>query len=760
MAAIGQALSVAGVNNIYLSGASPVGTNTLMTFGSISGTGSFALGAAYPNVFLITNGNSLQLAASVTAPSLSGSATFTNFITTYGLASAAQSFPVTGANLTSDITNTAAPGFEISTNGSGYGVSAVIPNAGGSASGTVYIRLAATATAGSYNASNIVVITSAGAASITNVSTISGNVVNPATPVLTVTASTITYGQTLTNVSLAGSVATNANNQAPVLGGFALMTATNMPNAGITNVTVNFTPLDTTNYTLSSTNVNITVTPASLVITVNSTNKVYDTTLTFGGGEFTSSGLVNGNVVTNVTLASSGASNAAPVGLYAITATNALGSGLTNYSISYSNGQLTVSQGAYTIAWTNPASISYGTALGTNQNAASASIAGNYNYNPTNGTVLPAGTNALQVTFTPTDTNYAATNLGVTLVVNPASLVITANSTNKVYSMALTFSDVEYTSSGLVNGNVVTNAALASSGASNLAPVGMYTITATNALGSGLTNYSISYSNGTLTVGQGIYNIVWTNPASISYGTALGTNQNAASASIAGNYNYNPTNGTVPPAGTNTLHVTFTPTDTNYALTNLSVQLVVNASSNAYLASLVLSPAGILSPGFGSNQFNYTATEAYSNAPTVTVINADLTAASRLIYGNTTNLLTSGVASAALALNPNPGVTNIVKVRVTAQDGLMELIYTVKVQRLPSTSPPTMTNQLSGTNLTLSWPLGHVGYRLLVQTNQLVGGISMNTNDWMVVPGSTLTNQVSLPVNQVIPSEYYKLVSP
>ena len=758
--AIGQALSVAGVNNIYLSGASPVGTNTLMTFGSISGTGSFALGAAYPNVFLITNGNSLQLAASVTAPSLSGSATFTNFITTYGLASAAQSFPVTGANLTSDITNTAAPGFEISTNGSGYGVSAVIPNAGGSASGTVYIRLAATATAGSYNASNIVVITSAGAASITNVSTISGNVVNPATPVLTVTASTITYGQTLTNVSLAGSVATNANNQAPVLGGFALMTATNMPNAGITNVTVNFTPLDTTNYTLSSTNVNITVTPASLVITVNSTNKVYDTTLTFGGGEFTSSGLVNGNVVTNVTLASSGASNAAPVGLYAITATNALGSGLTNYSISYSNGQLTVSQGAYTIAWTNPASISYGTALGTNQNAASASIAGNYNYNPTNGTVLPAGTNALQVTFTPTDTNYAATNLGVTLVVNPASLVITANSTNKVYSMALTFSDVEYTSSGLVNGNVVTNAALASSGASNLAPVGMYTITATNALGSGLTNYSISYSNGTLTVGQGIYNIVWTNPASISYGTALGTNQNAASASIAGNYNYNPTNGTVPPAGTNTLHVTFTPTDTNYALTNLSVQLVVNASSNAYLASLVLSPAGILSPGFGSNQFNYTATEAYSNAPTVTVINADLTAASRLIYGNTTNLLTSGVASAALALNPNPGVTNIVKVRVTAQDGLMELIYTVKVQRLPSTSPPTMTNQLSGTNLTLSWPLGHVGYRLLVQTNQLVGGISMNTNDWMVVPGSTLTNQVSLPVNQVIPSEYYKLVSP
>ena len=138
--AIGQALSVAGGNNIYLSGASPVGTNTLMTFGSISGAGSFVLGAAYPNVFLITNGNSIQLAASMSSPTISGSATFTNFVTTYGLASVAQSFPVTGANLTSDITNTAAPGFEVSTNGVGYGVTAVIPNAGGSAGSSTFSK--------------------------------------------------------------------------------------------------------------------------------------------------------------------------------------------------------------------------------------------------------------------------------------------------------------------------------------------------------------------------------------------------------------------------------------------------------------------------------------------------------------------------------------------------------------------------------------------------------------------------------------------
>ena len=188
--------------------------------------------------------------------------------------------------------------------------------------------------------------------------------------------------------------------------------------------------------------------------------------------------------------------------------------------------------------------------------------------------------------------------------------------------------------------------------------------------------------------------------------------------------------------------------------------LVVDYSSNAYLVSLVLSPAGSLSPSFSSNQFSYTATEAYSNSPTVTVSNADLNATNQLIYNGNTNLLASGTASGALTLNPNPGVTNVVKVRVLAQDGLTELIYTVQVQQLPSQNQPAMSNSLSGTNLTLSWPLANLGYQLLVQTNKLANGISSNTNDWMPVPNSTHTNQMSLPINPAISSEFYRLLSP
>ena len=57
-----------------------------------------------------------------------------------------------------------------------------------------------------------------------------------------------------------------------------------------------------------------------------------------------------------------------------------------------------------TLAWLNPAPITYGTALSSNQLNASASVPGTFIYNPAAGTVLNSGTNVLTVNFTPTDT--------------------------------------------------------------------------------------------------------------------------------------------------------------------------------------------------------------------------------------------------------------------------------------------------------------------------------------------------------------------
>jgi hypothetical protein len=109
-------------------------------------------------------------------------------------------------------------------------------------------------------------------------------------------------------------------------------------------VTADYVPDDTVNYTtLTGISAgNFTINPAGLTITANSTNKVYGQSFVFAGTEFTASTLYNGDSVTSVSLSSAGATNTAAVNTYPILATNAVGSGLANYNISYVNGTLTV----------------------------------------------------------------------------------------------------------------------------------------------------------------------------------------------------------------------------------------------------------------------------------------------------------------------------------------------------------------------------------------------------------------------------------
>jgi hypothetical protein len=71
--------------------------------------------------------------------------------------------------------------------------------------------------------------------------------------------------------------------------------------------------------------------------------------------------------------------------------------------------------------------------------------------------------------------------------------------------------------------------------------------------------------------------IQWATPAAITYGTALSASQLDATASVAGKFAYDPAAGTALSAGTHTLNVTFTPTDsTQYRAAAASVTLTVN----------------------------------------------------------------------------------------------------------------------------------------------------------------------------------------
>ena len=85
---------------------------------------------------------------------------------------------------------------------------------------------------------------------------------------------------------------------------------------------------------------------------------------------------------------------------------------------------------------------------------------------------------------------------------------------------------------------------------------------------------------------------------------------------------------------------------------------------------------------------------------------------------------------------------------------------TLTVANPISTVPTNLVWSVAGINLNLSWPSNRTGWRLLVQTNNLNLGISLDTNDWTTVPGSPLTNQINEPLDPALPLEFYRLIFP
>ncbi|MFT3681078.1 MAG: MBG domain-containing protein [Ferruginibacter sp.] len=134
-----------------------------------------------------TTANSNVVTVVTTSPSiLPATNTFTAFTTTYGTASADQTVSVTGSGLSADITATAATNFEVS-NGGAYGPTTTFTQSGGSASGTLHVRLKSDApVSGSYNGITAVTLTSTGATTRTYTTAATGNAISAA--VLTVTA--------------------------------------------------------------------------------------------------------------------------------------------------------------------------------------------------------------------------------------------------------------------------------------------------------------------------------------------------------------------------------------------------------------------------------------------------------------------------------------------------------------------------------------------------------------------------------------------
>jgi hypothetical protein len=101
------------------------------------------------------------------------------------------------------------------------------------------------------------------------------------------------------------------------------------------------------------------------------------------------------------------------------------------------------------------------------------------------------------------------------------------------------------------------------------------------------------------------------------------------------------------------------------------------------------------------------------------------------------------------ALTPaNPGAGLAWNTNTLRTDGTLRIV---------STSPVTMTNIRSGNLLTFSWPADHTGWRLQRQTNSISVGIRTN---WVTVPNSIATNQMSVTIDPNAGCVFYRLVYP
>jgi YVTN family beta-propeller protein len=255
------------------------------------------------------------------------------------------------------------------------------------------------------------------------------------------------------------------------------------------------------------------------------------------------------------------------------TATNTVTATVNVGSLPTAFGQF-IGKSIPTIYWNSPANITYGTALTGTQLDATASVNGNFVYNPPSGTVLNIGTHTLNTNFTPTDTaNYTTASKSISITVTKITPIITwSNPANITYGTALTSTQLDATAS--VNGNFVYNPP-----SGTVLSAGTHALTATFTPADNV-NYTTVSANVLINITQVTPTITWSNPADIVYGTPLSTTQLDATASVNGNFVYNPPSGTVLSIGTHTLNTNFTPTDTaNYTTALKSILINVTKAT-------------------------------------------------------------------------------------------------------------------------------------------------------------------------------------
>ena len=204
------------------------------------------------------------------------------------------------------------------------------------------------------------------------------------------------------------------------------------------------------------------------------------------------------------------------------------------------------------------------------------------------------------------------------------------------------------------------------------------------------------------------------------------------------------------------------------------------AGVGPFSGPVTVNPGAIVSPGGTAAYASSIGTMTVSNNVTLggtCVMEVNLTAGTydqvvgvnHLTYGGT--IVVTNVGAQAFAdgtilplfsavsytpgtveVEPSPGFGLRWDTSYLAVDGTLR-VTTVSTTPVPIGA--TVAN--GGSTLDMSWPSDHIGWRLQMQTNDLSVGLN---SVWYDVPGSTITNQVSLPIVKNIPTVFYRLVHP
>ena len=262
---------------------------------------------------------------------------------------------------------------------------------------------------------------------------------------------------------------------------------------------------------------------------------------------------------------------------------------------------IVVSLATPTLTWNAPASITYGTALGSAQLDARAGVPGSFAYTPAAGTVLGAGTQTLSVTFTPADlADYTTATTTTRIVVSQAAPTITWSTPRTiVYGTALGVNQLDATAD--VPGTFAYTPAVGAVLGAGVQTLSV-TFTPTDS-----TDYTTATATTRLVVSQATPALTWSAPAPIVYGTAAGAQaQLDARTGVPGTFAYTPAAGTVPGAGAQTLSVTFTPTDSaDYTTATITTTITVEQATPILTWN---APAAIVyGTALGVNQLDATA---------------------------------------------------------------------------------------------------------------------------------------------------------